>query len=122
MKKSIFITMLLCLCALVATAQDLGIQGYYRVNYEYKGGLKADMEDPREYTEIGVPDGSTVEIYITEPQTGSCSFTFDSEGSGSSRITTGSRMVVIIARGAGKYCTLKTECGGKYLETRIYVN
>ena len=128
MKRTLFISMLLCLFALVAKAQtqDVGIQGYYKYTGSPMGTvgseLKLGSDDPREYTEIGLRANSTVEIYITEPQTGSC--TFRVEGSYCERIQSSDRMCVIRTRSASiptGYSTLHIWCGDKYLEVRIYV-
>ena len=129
MKRTLFISMLLCLFAIVANAQDLGIQGYYR-HYGSTSGdiwyeLKVGSDDPREYTEIGVIRGTTVEVQITEPATGVCTFSIDSGLAGCYILSSYTRCILIavpdITPSGKDYSTLHITCGDKYLEVRMYI-
>lgn len=124
MKKSIFITMLLCLFAVVANAQtqDVGIQGYYVSGHIQHGELKVGSDDPREFTQIGVFPGRA-EIHITQPETGTCTFTFDDNNSGCTLQSRYDRYVVLNVNSgvpSGRAAILEVECEGKYLRIDIY--
>ena len=128
MKKSFLITMLFCLFAVVANAQDLGLQGYYRYYQDpnpYWIELKVGGEDPRESTEIGLKRNSMVEIQITEPTIGECSFRLDSETAGCQLLSWSGRHAIVstpnTTPNGRDYSTLHITCGGKYLEVRIYI-
>lgn len=131
MKRTLFITMLLCLFAVVANAQtqDVGVQGgfrYYQSGSTSWDDLKVGGEDPREYTEIGVRRSSRIEIQITEPATGACAFSMESGTGRCSILTQYNRYALIDIpdrswSSSTPYSTLHITCGDKYLEVRIYV-
>lgn len=122
MKKSIFITMLLCLCAIAVNAQN--IKGYYTCGSIVNRNLQTDPSKEQTYTSIPAPGGHTLVINITSPSE-PCTFTFDQGNSNCSVLTTRENMIAIAVPTTSfpgsEYCTIIVECNGEYMEIQAYV-
>lgn len=122
MRTKLFITMLLCLFAFAAQAQN--IKGYYTCGSIVNRNLQTDPDRTQTSTSFGVPGGNTLAINITSPS-GPCTFTFD-EGNSNCWVTQMSDRSIAISVPTteipgSEYCTITVECEGEYMEIRAYI-
>lgn len=122
MRTKLFITMLLCLFAFAAQAQN--IKGYYTCGSIVNRNLQTDPDRTQTRTDFGVPGGNGLTIYITAPE-GKCTFTFD-KGNSNSRVTSvGDRNISVYLPEpqypGSEYCIITVECNGEFMEIQPYI-
>ncbi len=122
MKRTLFISMLLCLFAIVANAQN--IKGYYSCGSIVNRNLQANPDKAQTKTDFGVPGGNTLVINITSPS-GPCTFTFDQGNSNCYVLQTYDHMIAIAVPTTSwpgsEYCIITVECDGEYMEIKPYI-